>query len=192
MAYDDRYEPQPGYVLTGIVAATKSYLKGDLTYSGTTNPTLIELEQYIDRNVSDVAIRLAKSGYDVNQPVADVGVLVARHLSDIVIYGSLMEIERGKVNQVLGRGETSRWTIMKEERDRLRDELAGTTLEYMGAVRLRSASDGMMVTGRTWSEEDDIEDDYDQKGASFRRDEFDEDARRSRFERDDYYGGRAY
>ena len=185
MAYDQRFEPTPGWIMDAVVAATQPYLGGEDAYGTGTSPTLAQVESTIDRGVSQLAVRLEKCGYAAEQPVDDVGTDVATFLSNIVLYGTLKEITLGKANAVLERGQRNVWEIYQKQYEDMLMELDGATLEYMGAARSRPASQGLELRGADWREQQDLEDDYDYKGAVFPRDQFSDDERR-RFDREDF------
>ena len=154
--------------MNGILTHTQPYLKGGsaFTDSGTvTSPTLAQVNEMIDRRVADVALLLAKAGYSTTQTVAD----VLRVLTSAVVYGVLMEIELGKANPVRGMGETARWQLYERRWNEAVETISGVGLELLGATRNRYASNGLEFTGATWSEQDEIATDVDQKGAVFPR-----------------------
>lgn len=165
MAYDTRYEPSADFIINGITAHSQQYLKGGSAFGASTVPTLTQVEDMIDQRVFIVMAHLANAGYALAPTDTD----VLNILASGVIYGTLMEIELGKVNTVLARGESGRWALYEKRWLEILALIDGPTLEHLGATRTRVPSNGLEFTGRTWTTQDDIAGDTDEKGSMFPR-----------------------
>ncbi len=179
MAYDSRYDASSGYVMDGVLAFCQPYLSGGTAFVSTTQPTLTQVEQFIDHRVSEVAAALAGFGYATAQPVGTVGTDVARVLSQAVIFGALIDIEATKITTTVDNEESPRWQLFKARHKHALGVVGGPGLQLMGATRERNLSDTLVVTGRTWSEQDAIANDSDEKGALFPRGFIDQLARQT-------------
>lgn len=178
MAYDTRYEPSADWIMNQIVARTKTYLKGGTAFSATTSPDLTEVEAMIDDRTFLIVGILTKAGYAEAQPVATVGTSVTTMLSRAIVQGTLLDIEQTKPNQSQGRGESARWMLYERMWTEMIELFRGATLQQMGATKDRDASNGLVFTGNSWDDQEDVAEDEDQKGSLFPRGFLDPQARR--------------
>ncbi len=169
MAYDTRYDPSTDWTLDRIVSWSQFRFRGGTQFGTASQPTLLQVEDFIDGRVFGAAALLARAGYGTAQPVATVGTAVATLLSMGVAYGALIDIELTQPTAGASDSENSRFTFFKDRWDEFRKQFQGSDLEYLGATRDRNASSGLKFTASSWDDQESIIDDLDRKNPLFPR-----------------------
>lgn len=169
MAYEARYDPSTDWTLNRIVSWSQHTFRGGTAFGTATQPTLTQVEDFIDGRVYGAAALLARSGYATAQPVAEVGTAVATLLSMGVAYGALIDIALTQGTTGGSDDENPRFTFFKERWNEFKKQFQGSDLEYLGATKERSASAGLKFTASSWDDQEEIIDDLDRKNPLFPR-----------------------
>ena len=139
-----------------MVLSLQPYLDGASAFSTTTSPTLVQLENIIDAAVGEVAQQLEEYGYSATPPAS--AELAKRQVASLVVQVALWQIERYKRWE--SRGEDLATEEPREQLEGYIDRvLMGEGLKRLGWERSVLASDGLVFTGRTKTQQDDWIDD---------------------------------
>lgn len=169
MSYATDYEPSDGYLMARLLLFAQPFLKGQSELSEATFPTLLQAEALLDEYTAEVASALVRSGYSATQAVATVGTNVSRLLSAAIVYGAVRDLALSRPIGLSPEGRNPQAETYAARYNAAMKVISGIELERLGATRSINASDTLKTTGRTWTEEDDIAKDADEKGAMFPR-----------------------
>lgn len=161
------YERDAGISVIKSVETHCRHLTEGGSFSASSTPPLVRVEQWIDQTYYRLQAELAKEGYDVSIPASATAALGL--LEQLNVYGAVMQVE-------LAHPITSRRGEGNERYEEYATQygegiaiLASDALEAMGATRTTALSAFVDVGGKSVSRKQVLHEDTDAVQSRFRR-----------------------
>lgn len=165
------FEDDSGDVLKMVGMLERHLVKGG-TFDSSSTPSIEQVEEALSEAEAEMFAWLGGGGFSTD--IADYPVAARKYLAWFAALGTSYRIELSQPGLQSSPRGSSRWTVLKNQYESLKDILQGNILDRLGVVRNKSAS---VITGVSHSAKEDLATDADKVQPAFTREGFRDPAR---------------